>query len=99
MEDFEYARDRILMGLERKTLTRSNKELMNTAIHEAGHVLSTYYTAGHKGIYKSTIAPRGDELGGVTQFLFITSTLAATTYNRHTISRKKRSSSRLTKKK
>ncbi len=70
MEDFEYARDRILMGLERKTLSRPHKDLMNTAIHEAGHVLATYYTAGHKGIYKATIVPRGDALGGVCCFFY-----------------------------
>lgn len=65
MEDFEYARDRILMGLERKTLKRPDKELMNTAFHEAGHVLATYYTIGYKGIYKATIVPRGNKMGGV----------------------------------
>ncbi len=65
MEDFEYARDRILMGLERKKLSRPDNELMNTAVHEAGHTVVTYYTLGPKSIYKSTIVARGEKLGGV----------------------------------
>lgn len=65
MDDFEYARDRILMGLERKTLLRTDKELMNTAVHEAGHTVVTYFTLGPKAIYKSTVVPRGEKLGGV----------------------------------
>ena len=66
VEDFEYARDRILMGLERTTLVRPNNELMHTAIHEAGHIIATYCTIGPKSIYKSTIVPRGSSIGGVT---------------------------------
>lgn len=65
MEDFEHARDRILMGIERKNLKRENKQLMDTSIHEAGHVIAIYYILGKKEIYKSTIVPHGNSLGGV----------------------------------
>jgi len=69
MEDFEYARDRILMGIERKYLKRGDKQLMDTAVHEAGHVLAIYHILGEKEIYKSTIVPHSDSLGGVQSFL------------------------------
>ena len=44
MDDFEFSRDRIMMGIERKKLTVSEKERLNTAIHEAGHAVACYYT-------------------------------------------------------
>jgi ATP-dependent metalloprotease len=63
MEDFELARDRILMGIERKTLYMSNRERIRTAIHEAGHSLTCYYTKGARKLYKSTIVTRGGKRG------------------------------------
>jgi cell division protease FtsH len=44
MEDFEYARDRIMMGIERKKLSMSEKDRLNTAIHEAGHAVVCFFT-------------------------------------------------------
>ena len=44
MNDFEYARDRIMMGIERKKLSMSEKDRLNTAIHEAGHAVACYFT-------------------------------------------------------
>lgn len=46
MKDFEYARDRIMMGIERKKLQMSDKDRLNTAIHEAGHAIACYFTPG-----------------------------------------------------
>ncbi len=63
VEDFEYARDRIMMGIERKKLTMSEKDRLNTAIHEAGHVIACYFTEGAKNLYKATIVARGGSLG------------------------------------
>lgn len=71
MEEFEYARDRILMGLERKSLKRADQQLMDTSIHEAGHVLTIYYVLGAEDIYKSTILPHGHSLGGVPCYFTI----------------------------
>lgn len=63
MEDFEYARDRIMMGIERKKLSMSEKERFNTAIHEAGHTVTCYFTPGAKKLHKATIVARGESLG------------------------------------
>lgn len=63
IEDFEFARDRIMMGIERKKLSMSEKERLNTAIHEAGHAIACYFTKGAKGLYKATIVARGGSLG------------------------------------
>lgn len=65
MKDFEYARDRIMMGIERKKLSMSDKDRLNTAIHEAGHAITCYYTPGAKKLYKATIVARGGSLGAV----------------------------------
>lgn len=65
MKDFEYARDRIMMGIERKKLSMSDKDRLNTAIHEAGHAITCYYTPGAKKLYKATIVARGSSLGAV----------------------------------
>ena len=46
LQDFEYARDRLMMGIERKKLSMTEKDRLNTAIHEAGHATVCYYTAG-----------------------------------------------------
>jgi ATP-dependent metalloprotease len=61
--DFEYARDRIMMGIERKKLSMSDKERLNTAIHEAGHAIACYFSKGANKLYKATIVARGGSLG------------------------------------
>ena len=63
LTDFEYARDRIMMGIERKNLSVPEKERLNTAIHEAGHAVTAYFTPGARKVYKATIVARGGSLG------------------------------------
>jgi len=55
LEDFEYSRDRIMMGIERKKLSMTEKDRLNTAIHESGHALICYFTPGARKLYKATI--------------------------------------------
>ncbi|MBD5397897.1 ATP-dependent zinc metalloprotease FtsH [bacterium] len=66
-DDFEYARDKILMGLEHKSRTMSPAELKNTAYHEAGHALCSVLLPEVDPIHKATIVPRGQALGLVQQ--------------------------------
>lgn len=68
MEEFEKAKDKILMGSERKTMVMSNKEKENTAYHEAGHAIVGRLMPEHDPVYKVSIIPRGRALG-VTMFL------------------------------
>lgn len=68
MEDFEKARDKILMGAERKSMVMSEKEKENTAYHEAGHAIIGCMVPEHDPVHKVTIIPRGRALG-VTQYL------------------------------
>ena len=68
MEDFEKARDKIMMGAERRTMVMSEKEKENTAYHEAGHAIVARLVPEHDPVHKVTIIPRGRALG-VTQFL------------------------------
>ncbi|MCL2129969.1 MAG: ATP-dependent zinc metalloprotease FtsH, partial [Treponema sp.] len=63
MGDFEEARDKILMGVARKTLVISDKERRMTAIHEAGHALLHYYLKHSDPLHKVTIVPHGRALG------------------------------------
>ena len=63
IDDFEYARDRIMMGIERKKLSCTEKERLNTAIHEAGHTVACYFTPNANKLYKATIVARGASLG------------------------------------
>ena len=63
MEDFEQAKDKVLMGSERKSLILSDKERSNTAYHEAGHTLVAKLLPGTDPIHKVTIIPRGRALG------------------------------------
>ena len=63
LNDFEYARDRIMMGIERKKLSMSDRERLNTAIHESGHAIVCYFSKGAKKLYKATIVARGGSLG------------------------------------
>lgn len=63
MSDFEAAKDKVLMGVERKSLFISEKEKKNTAFHEAGHTLVAKLLPGTDPIHKVTIIPRGRALG------------------------------------
>jgi cell division protease FtsH len=63
MEDFEQAKDKVLMGSERKSLILSERERANTAYHEAGHTLVARLLPGTDPIHKVTIIPRGRALG------------------------------------
>ena len=68
MEDFEKAKDKIMMGTERKSMIMSEKEKRNTAYHEAGHAIVGRSVPEYDELYKITIVPRGRALG-VTMFL------------------------------
>ena len=68
MEEFEKAKDKIMMGAERRSLVMSEKEKLNTAYHEAGHAIVGYCVPDHDPVYKVTIIPRGRALG-VTMYL------------------------------
>ena len=68
MSQFEQAKDKIMMGAERKSMVMSEKEKRNTAYHEAGHCIVGYLVPDHDPSYKVTIIPRGRALG-VTMFL------------------------------
>jgi cell division protease FtsH len=63
MPDFEEARDKILMGVARKTLAISEKERRMTAVHEAGHALLHYFLKNADPLHKVTIVPHGRALG------------------------------------
>jgi cell division protease FtsH len=68
MDEFEKAKDKIMMGAERKSMVMSDKEKRNTAYHEAGHAIVGRLMPDHDPVYKVTIIPRGRALG-VTMFL------------------------------
>ena len=68
MEEFEKAKDKIMMGSERKSMVMSDKEKLVTAYHEAGHAIVGYLVPEHDLVYKVTVVPRGRALG-VTMFL------------------------------
>ena len=68
MPEFESAKDKVLMGVERKSMIISEEEKKNTAYHEAGHALVAKLTPGTDPIHKVSIIPRGRALG-VTQQL------------------------------
>jgi len=63
MADFEMAKDKVLMGVERKSMILSDEEKKNTAYHEAGHALVAAMTPGADPVHKVTIIPRGMALG------------------------------------
>lgn len=63
MNDFEFAKDKILMGSERKTMVISDEEKRNTSYHEIGHALVARLIPGTDPIHKVTIIPRGRALG------------------------------------
>ena len=68
MQQFENAKDKIMMGAERRSLVMSEEEKRNTAYHEAGHAIVGYLVPEHDPVYKVTIIPRGRALG-VTMYL------------------------------
>jgi len=68
MDQFEKAKDKIMMGTERRSMVMSEKEKLNTAYHEAGHAIVGYLVPEHDPVYKVTIIPRGRALG-VTMYL------------------------------
>ena len=63
MTDFEMSKDKVLMGVERKSMILSEEEKRNTAYHEAGHALVAAMTPGADPLHKVTIIPRGMALG------------------------------------
>ena len=68
MEEFEKAKDKILMGAERRSMVMNEKEKLNTAYHEAGHAIVGRLVPEHDPVYKVSIIPRGRALG-VTMYL------------------------------
>jgi cell division protease FtsH len=68
MEQFELAKDKIMMGAERRSMVMSEREKQNTAYHEAGHAIVGRLMPEHDPVYKVSIIPRGRALG-VTMFL------------------------------
>ena len=68
MEEFEKAKDKIMMGAERRSMVMSEDEKKLTAYHEAGHAIVGRMLPVHDPVYKVTIIPRGRALG-VTMFL------------------------------
>jgi cell division protease FtsH len=67
MLDFEEAKDKVMMGVERRSMVISDKEKKNTAYHEAGHALVAALLPGTDPIHKVTIIPRGRALGVTMQ--------------------------------
>jgi len=68
MDQFEQAKDKIMMGTERRSMVMSEQEKLNTAYHEAGHAIIGFLVPEHDPVYKVTIIPRGLALG-VTMYL------------------------------
>jgi len=66
MYDFEYAKDKVMMGTERKSMIITEEEKRVTAYHEAGHVIVTTYVPKSDPVHKVTIIPRGRALGLMT---------------------------------
>ena len=66
-EDFEDAKDKVLMGVERRSMVITEKEKKNTAYHEAGHALVAYLLPNTDPLHKVTIIPRGQALGVTMQ--------------------------------
>ena len=67
MEDFDYARDKIIMGAKREEILK-DEDKEKTAYHEAGHTLASWFLPGADRVHKVTIVPRGRSLGA-TQML------------------------------
>jgi cell division protease FtsH len=67
MHDFEHAKDKVMMGAERKSMAMSDTEKRNTAYHEGGHALVALSVPSADPVHKVTIIPRGRALGMVMQ--------------------------------
>ena len=67
MIDFEDAKDKVMMGVERRSMVITEKEKINTAYHEAGHALVAHLLPGADPLHKVTIIPRGQALGVTMQ--------------------------------
>jgi len=67
MEHFSWARDKIIMGPERKSAVIEQSNLINTAYHESGHAVVAIFTKDAQAVHKATIVPRGSALGYVMQ--------------------------------
>ena len=65
LEDFENAKDKVMMGSERRSMVMSEDEKKLTAYHEAGHAVATLHSPASDPIHKATIIPRGRALGMV----------------------------------
>jgi len=65
MAEFEAAKDKVIMGIERRSMVMSEEEKRQTAYHEAGHAVVAYFTPASDPIHKATIIPRGRALGMV----------------------------------
>jgi cell division protease FtsH len=63
MADFELAKDKVMMGNERRSMVMTEEEKWNTAVHEAGHAIMMIANSDHDPIHKVTIIPRGRALG------------------------------------
>jgi cell division protease FtsH len=63
MDDFEKARDKVMMGAERRSMVMTEEEKTMTAYHEAGHAIVSLYVPGNDPLHKVTIIPRGRALG------------------------------------
>ncbi len=67
MLDFEWAKDKVMMGSERRSLVLSEEEKRQTAYHETGHAMVALFTPGTDPVHKVTIIPRGRALGATMQ--------------------------------
>ena len=65
MHDFEHAKDKVMMGAERRSLAMTDEEKKLTAYHESGHAIIAFYSPDSDPIHKATIIPRGRALGMV----------------------------------
>ena len=63
MSDFEFAKDKVFMGAERRSLVMSEEEKKKTAYHESGHAIVAFLSPGADPVHKVTVVPRGSALG------------------------------------
>ena len=68
MSEFEEAKDKVMMGSERRSMVMTEDEKKLTAYHEAGHAIVAIYSPASDPIHKATIVPRGRALGMVMRF-------------------------------